>query len=74
MTEQAGRDPQAMAVETLTGVGAGTPDEWRAKIEQLASIGINQVCLTSGRGAGRTPQQHLDTLLAGYEAIRDLAD
>ena len=69
-TEQAGRDPESMTVETLIGVGDGTPGEWRAAVDTLAEAGVTHVALASGRGAGRSPQQHLDTLLAGMDALR----
>ncbi|MGE0728687.1 MAG: LLM class F420-dependent oxidoreductase [Acidimicrobiia bacterium] len=72
-TEEAGRDPDAMTVETLIGVANGGPDDWRATVEQLAAAGVTHVALASGRDQGRSPQQHLDTLLGGMDALRSLS-
>ncbi len=50
-------------------VASGTPDDWRVRLDELASQGVTHVCLASGRGTGRSPQDHLDTLLAAHAAL-----
>jgi probable F420-dependent oxidoreductase len=60
---EAGHDPAEQKVEILTGVGSGTPDQWQAKLSELAAQGATHVCLASGRGTGKTPGQHLEVLL-----------
>jgi probable F420-dependent oxidoreductase len=72
-TEEAGRDPSNLAVETLIGAAGTSPADLVASVERLAAIGVTHVCLASGRGAGRSPAEHLDVLLAGHDALAALA-
>lgn len=67
LAAEAGRP--APPVELLMPVASGTPDDWRAKLDELAAQGVTHVCLASGRGTGRSPQDHLDTLLAAQAAL-----
>ena len=60
-------------METLIGAAGTSPADLVAQVEQLAAIGVTDVCLASGRGAGRTPTEHLDVLLAGHAALAALA-
>ena len=66
---EAGRDPAQMPVEILMPVAAGTPDDWSRNLATLAGAGVTHVCLASGRGAGRSPQDHLDRLLEAHKAL-----
>jgi len=69
LREAEGREPGSLPVETLVPVADGTPDDWRRTIDDLAAVGVTHVCLASGRKQGRTPGQHLETLLAAHEAL-----
>ena len=64
-----GHDAAAFPIETLMGVGDGGPDEWAEQVEQVAALGVTQVCLASGRGRGRTPADHLQRLLDAGKAL-----
>jgi probable F420-dependent oxidoreductase len=71
--EDAGRGPAALPVETLVPVADMKAAELLEAVERLAGIGVTHVCLASGRGAGRSPAEHLDVLLAGHDALAALA-
>ena len=66
----AGHDPDAFPVEILMPVAAGGPDEWKARVDELAAAGVTHVCLASGRGQGRTPEQHLERLVEAAAALK----
>ena len=65
----AGRDADAVPVEVLMPVAAGSPDEWAAQLERFAADGVTHVCLASGRKQGRSPREHLDRLLEARAAL-----
>lgn len=65
----AGRDPADMPVEILMPVAAGSPDDWARNLDALGRAGVTHVCVATGRGMGRSPQEHLDRLLEAHQAL-----
>lgn len=65
-----GRDADSFPVETLVPVTDRSPEDVARELAELEAVGVTQACLTSGRKQGRTPIQHLETLLAAHETLK----
>lgn len=76
MTEEAGRKPEAVALEVWVSMGAGSPADWAEEVRFWKSAGVAYVTLTTTFGrrhhtrlAGRTLADHLDALRRYHEAV-----
>jgi len=66
---EAGRDPDAFGVERRIQVGSGTPDDWRASIEEWQALGATHLSLVSLDGGLAGPDAHLERLREAREAL-----
>jgi hypothetical protein len=66
--EDAGRDPSSIGVEQRIDVSAGTPDDWRAAVEEWRALGATHVSLVTMRG-GLDAEGHLTRIRDAFEAL-----
>lgn len=76
--EKAGRNPKQIGLDCWTGFG-GTPDDWRAEIEQWQQLGATHITLNTvfNRGhiqgfAGTTFQANMDVIKRYIKTVGDL--
>ena len=77
--EQAGRDASKIGLDCWTGMGSGTPDDWRAEIETWRNLGATHITVNTifNRGhikpiKGRDASTHLKMIERYMEAVGDL--
>ncbi|MGB0385060.1 MAG: LLM class F420-dependent oxidoreductase [Ardenticatenaceae bacterium] len=77
--QKAGRDPSQIGLECWTGMGAGTPEEWRAEIETWRSFGATHITVNTvfNRGhikpiKGKDVKTHLKAIETYMKAVGDL--
>jgi hypothetical protein len=46
-TEEAGRDPATIGIDTRVSAGAGTEAEWREEVRQRKSLGVTHLTLAN---------------------------
>ena len=78
-TEEAGRDPAAIGIDTRVSAGDGTEAEWREEVQQWKSLGVTHLTLAnyyqSGhlqRIAGRSLGDHIAAMRRYWNAVADL--
>jgi alkanesulfonate monooxygenase SsuD/methylene tetrahydromethanopterin reductase-like flavin-dependent oxidoreductase (luciferase family) len=57
----AGRDPSQIEMEGRITVAPGAEEQWRAQTDAWRATGATHLSINT-MGAGRTPQQHIDTI------------
>ncbi|WP_428539429.1 LLM class F420-dependent oxidoreductase [Rhodopila sp.] len=79
LTEQAGRDPNAVGIEVWTSCGDGAEADWRREIAFWKNAGASHICLTTTfnnrhhhRIAGKTMTDHLAAIKRYRAAVGDL--
>ena len=79
LTEQAGRDPNAVGIEVWTSCGNGAEADWRREIEFWKNAGASHICLTTTfnnryhhRIAGKSMADHLSAIKRYRAAVGDL--
>ena len=79
LTEQAGRDPDAVGIEVWTSCGETSEADWRREIAFWKQAGVSHICLTTTfnnrhhhRIAGKTLGDHLAAIKRYREAVGDL--
>jgi hypothetical protein len=79
LTEQQGRDPQAVGIEVWTSCGAGNEADWRREAAFWKQAGVSHICLTTTfnrrhhhRIAGRTLADHLAAMKRYRDAVGDI--
>jgi probable F420-dependent oxidoreductase len=71
-TREAGRDPSVLGIEARINAGGGEPRDWLKRARDLATLGITDITVSTGRGAGLTPAQHIERLVRCREALSEL--
>jgi probable F420-dependent oxidoreductase len=66
--EEAGRDPGSIGIEWRIDVSHGTPDDWRAEVEDRKALGATHMSLTTMRG-GLDPDGHIARIRDAFEAL-----
>jgi len=79
LTEQQGRDPDAVGIEVWTSCGNGKESEWREEVAFWKKAGVSHICLTTTfnrrhhkRIAGHKPADHLAAAKRYRDAVADL--
>jgi probable F420-dependent oxidoreductase len=79
LTEQAGRDPEAVGIEVWVSCGESTEADWRKEIAFWKQAGVSHICLTTTfnrrhhhRIAGKTASDHLAAAKRYRDAVGDL--
>ena len=73
--EKVGRDPSEIGLDCWTGVGKGTPDDWRNVIETWRDHGATHITFNTIFGGGvdsRDAADHLKAIEAYITAVGDL--
>jgi probable F420-dependent oxidoreductase len=66
--EEAGRDPASIGVEQRIDVSGGTPDEWRAAVEEWRGLGATHISVVTMRG-GLDVDRHVERIREAFEAL-----
>ena len=66
--EEAGRDPASIGVEQRIDVSSGTPDDWRAAVEEWRALGATHVSVVAMR-AGLDVDGHVERISQAFEAL-----
>jgi len=66
--EEAGRDPASIGVEQRIDVSTGTPDDWRAAVEEWRGLGATHVSVVTMR-AGLDVDGHVERIREAFEAL-----
>jgi probable F420-dependent oxidoreductase len=79
LTEQAGRDPEAVGIEVWTSCGEGNEADWRREAAFWKQAGVSHICLTTTfnrrhhhRIAGRALADHLAAMKRYRDAVGDI--
>jgi probable F420-dependent oxidoreductase len=66
--EEAGRDPASIGVEQRIDVSSGTPDDWRAAVEEWRALGATHISVVTMR-AGLNVDGHVERIGEAFEAL-----
>jgi probable F420-dependent oxidoreductase len=66
--EEFGRDPDTIGIEQRIDVSGGTPDDWRAAVEEWRGLGATHISLTTMR-AGLDVDGHVERIREAAEAL-----
>jgi probable F420-dependent oxidoreductase len=66
--EEAGRDPASIGVEQRIDVSTGTPDAWRASVEEWRGLGATHVSVVTMR-AGLNVDGHVERIREAFDAL-----
>jgi probable F420-dependent oxidoreductase len=66
---EAGRDPGAFGIEGRIDVGAGTPDDWRAQLEQWRAMDASHVAVNTMGGGLAGPEAHAARIAEAIAAL-----
>ena len=66
--EAAGRDPEQIGIEWRIDVSTGTPDDWRAEVEEWRALGATHVSVVTMR-AGLNVDGHVERIAEAFEAL-----
>jgi probable F420-dependent oxidoreductase len=70
--EEAGRDWSAFGIDQRISLASGGADDWRAVAEEWVGLGATHLTLVSGGAGFTSPDEHLERLAAGREALAGL--
>jgi probable F420-dependent oxidoreductase len=68
---EAGRDPATFGIDARIDAGSGTPEEWRAQIDQWQSLGATHLSVNTMNGGLAGPDAHIARLREVRQAITD---
>ncbi len=71
--EEAGRDWGSFGIDQRISVADGGPDDWRGAAEEWRGLGATHITLLTTGADLQSPDEHLERLRAGREALADLA-
>ena len=66
--EESGRDPDTIGIEQRIDVSSGTPDDWRAAVDEWRALGATHVAFVTMRG-GLDADGHIDRIREAFEAL-----
>ena len=66
---EAGRDPDSFGIDQRTGVGTGSPDDWRAAADEWRALGATHLTLYSMGGGFTRADEHLERLREALAAV-----
>jgi probable F420-dependent oxidoreductase len=66
--EEAGRDPDTIGIEQRIDISTGTPDDWRASVDEWRTLGATHVALVTMRG-GLDADGHIERIREAFEAL-----
>ena len=66
--EEAGRDPGTIGIEQRIDVSSGTPDDWRAAVDEWRGLGATHIALVTMRG-GLDAHGHIERIREAFEAL-----
>ena len=67
--EEAGRDPASIGIEQRIDVSTGTPDDWRAAVDEWRDLGATHISLATMRGGLEGPGGHIQRLQEAAEVV-----
>jgi probable F420-dependent oxidoreductase len=67
--QEAGRNPDEIGIEWRTDVSSGTPDDWRAEVEERRALGATHVSIQTMRGGLDGPDAHIGRIREAAEAL-----
>ena len=70
--EEAGRDWSAFGIDQRISLASGDAGDWRAVAEEWVGLGATHLTLVSGGAGFSSPDEHLERLAAGREALSGL--
>jgi probable F420-dependent oxidoreductase len=70
--EEADRDWSRFGIEQRISIADGSPDDWRATAEEWRDLGATHFTLVTMGAGFQSPDEHLERLRAGREALADL--
>jgi probable F420-dependent oxidoreductase len=68
---EAGRDPATFGIEARLNASSGTPDEWRATVEQWRRLGATHLSVGTSGGGLSGPDAHIQRLREAREVLND---
>jgi probable F420-dependent oxidoreductase len=71
--KEAGRDPNTLSIEARINAGGGEPADWLARARELRGLGVSHITVSTGRGGGLTPAQHIERLIRCKQVLDGLA-
>ena len=66
---KAGRDPAAFGINPRIDVGTGTPDDWRASVEEWRALGATHLTVLTVGGGLEGPDAHVERLREARAAL-----
>jgi probable F420-dependent oxidoreductase len=66
---EAGRDPKSFGIDGRANLANGTPDSWRAQVDEWRSLDATHVDLNTMGGGLVGPQAHIDRLREAKAAL-----
>jgi probable F420-dependent oxidoreductase len=66
--EEAGRDPDTIGIEQRIDVSSGTPDDWRASVDEWRGLGATHIAFVTMRG-GLDADGHIERVRQAFEAM-----
>jgi probable F420-dependent oxidoreductase len=67
--EEAGRDPETIGIEQRIDVSRGTPDDWRAAVDEWRGLGATHVSVVTMRAGLAGPDAHIERVREAFEAL-----
>jgi probable F420-dependent oxidoreductase len=67
--EEAGRDPSSFGIEARIDLGTGTPDDWRAQLEEWRGLGLTHLSVGSSGPGVKSIDAHLARLRQAHEVF-----
>ena len=69
---EAGRDPGELGIDQRISIADGGPDDWRAAAKEWLDLGATHITLVTMGAGFETPDQHLERLSQGRQALAEL--
>ena len=66
---EAGRDPDAFGINPRIDVGTGTPDDWRASVEEWRALGATHLTVLTAGGGLEDPDAHVERLRQARDTL-----
>ena len=68
-TSAAGRDPDAIGIESWVSIGRGSPDEWAAAVDAWRELGATHISVNTMNAGLSSPTEHIDAIRRFKEEV-----
>ena len=68
-TSAAGRDPDAIGIESWVSIGRGSPDDWAAAVDRWRELGATHISVSTMNAGLSSPSEHIDAIRRFKEAV-----